>query len=188
MSLCVLGNDYQNHSLKNSFATKLNVPLATNGDSVSNKKTLDFINMKDCISYQSLKSNEETRDFTNKVFSLNTIEISSQKRIGEIAAFKDGWDGYEAKTIPKQILLNAVWLLYSTGYKSLIMPTARPSLILKFVYQQRELYIELRLKDYTVFIYNQGGSNRDLDNISYEKTPPVQIVRNFFGNFYNAIF
>ena len=113
-----------------------------------------------CISNQTASS-----DFEMEIMIMRRIGEENYLRIQEISRLLEGWDGYNAHPIPKEVILRTKDLLMVLPNGAKIFPTGRRSIQIEY-HKDADSYLELEVSTTTYEMYCVQGENEYEESLS----------------------
>ncbi len=96
---------------------------------------------------------------------IERIGEDNYKRMQEIARLEKGWDGRNARPIPKSVMTRTIDLLAILPGGAKIFPTGRSSVQIEY-HQDDDNYLELEVTSTSYEIYSMKGENEFEGSIS----------------------
>lgn len=107
---------------------------------------------------------------------MEKIGAENYKRMQEIAQLEKGWDGYNARPIPKSVMSRTWDLLAVLPRGAKIFPTGRSSVQIE--YHQDDDYFELEITSASYEIYSMKGEDE------FEGSVPKKDIMNHIKTFF----
>lgn len=99
-----------------------------------------------------------------EIMIMRRIGDENYRRIQEISCLSEGWDGYNAQPIPKEVIGRTKELLMVLPIGAKIFPTGRSSIQIEY-HKNAESYLELEVSTATYEMYCVQGENEYEDSV-----------------------
>lgn len=97
-------------------------------------------------------------DVEMEIMIMRRIGEDNYRRIQEISRFTEGWDGYNARPIPKEVIDRTKELLMVLPVGAKVFPTGRSSIQIEY-HKDTENYLELEVTTASYEMYCVQGEN-----------------------------
>lgn len=101
----------------------------------------------------------------SEIMVMRLIGVENYLRLQDISKFAEGWDGYSAQPIPKEVISRTKELLMMLPEGAKIFPTGRSSVQIEY-HKNAENYLELEISANEYDMYYVMGDDEFEDSIT----------------------